>query len=309
MRRIGADRIAESIVSGIARAARTLGVATIAEHVESAAVADRLRELDVTLGAGVPLRPAPAVRRDRPASSLPAPRGGSHDPGLSSATCVTFAGSRRASIIGAILSSPVTTMLRHAAACASRSALCAGAADAETAYVTDILRLGMHAARRYERPAVREPRQRHGRRGPRAQSELRARALGRWPRGLGQGRRILVAEKPAAARVLELEAEIGGFEGAAAAAKTAQAAAEHELARLRGELQATTGSAESIRRRSSGWSARTARTRSASRPTGTRLPLLWVVPAVVVALVAGFLVGLWWLDAWIRRRHGGFRVY
>jgi len=30
---------------------------------------------------------------------------------------------------------------------------------------------------------------------------------------------------------------------------------------------------------------------------------------LVVSLVAGFLAGLWWLDALIRRRHGGFRVY
>jgi len=52
VRRIGSDRIAESLVSGIARAARLLGVPTIAEHVETAAVAERLRELDVTLGQG-----------------------------------------------------------------------------------------------------------------------------------------------------------------------------------------------------------------------------------------------------------------
>ncbi len=52
VRRLGADRIADSIVSGIARAARTLGVATIAEHVETAAVAERLHDFDVTLGQG-----------------------------------------------------------------------------------------------------------------------------------------------------------------------------------------------------------------------------------------------------------------
>jgi EAL domain-containing protein (putative c-di-GMP-specific phosphodiesterase class I) len=52
VRRIGTDRIAASIVSGIARAARMLGVATIAEHVETAGVAERLRELDVTLAQG-----------------------------------------------------------------------------------------------------------------------------------------------------------------------------------------------------------------------------------------------------------------
>ena len=64
-----------------------------------------------------------------------------------------------------------------------------------------------------------------------------------------------------------------------------------------------------FKRRSSASSARTVRTRSGSRLTATRCRSLWVLPAVVVALVAGFLVGLWWLDALIRRRHGGFRVY
>ena len=63
VRRIAADRIADSIVSGIARAARTLGVVTIAEHVETAAVVDRLRELEVTLGQGFHLgRPQPLAQ-------------------------------------------------------------------------------------------------------------------------------------------------------------------------------------------------------------------------------------------------------
>ncbi len=52
VRRILEDRVAESIVSGIARASRTLGVTAIAEHVESAAVAARLRDLDVDFGQG-----------------------------------------------------------------------------------------------------------------------------------------------------------------------------------------------------------------------------------------------------------------
>jgi diguanylate cyclase (GGDEF)-like protein len=52
VRRMLEDRVAESIVSGIAKAARTLGVGVIAEHVESAALAARLRELDVEYGQG-----------------------------------------------------------------------------------------------------------------------------------------------------------------------------------------------------------------------------------------------------------------
>jgi len=39
------------------------------------------------------------------------------------------------------------------------------------------------------------------------------------------------------------------------------------------------------------------------------LPWPWVLGAVVIALVGGFLAGYWWLDATIRRRYGGFKVY
>ena len=38
-------------------------------------------------------------------------------------------------------------------------------------------------------------------------------------------------------------------------------------------------------------------------------PVVWVIVALVVTLVGGFAGGLWWLDALIRRRHGGFRIY
>lgn len=63
VRRILDDRVAESIVSGITRAARTLGVATIAEHVETQALAARLRELEVDFGQGFFLgRAQPFVR-------------------------------------------------------------------------------------------------------------------------------------------------------------------------------------------------------------------------------------------------------
>ena len=52
VRRVLEDKVAESIVSGITTAARTLGVGTIAKHVESEALADKLRELDVDFGQG-----------------------------------------------------------------------------------------------------------------------------------------------------------------------------------------------------------------------------------------------------------------
>jgi EAL domain-containing protein (putative c-di-GMP-specific phosphodiesterase class I) len=72
VRRIGDDRVAESIVSAIAQAARTLGVAAIAEHVETPAIAARLRELDVALGQGFHLgRPQPFAEIIRQSVAAP----------------------------------------------------------------------------------------------------------------------------------------------------------------------------------------------------------------------------------------------
>jgi EAL domain-containing protein (putative c-di-GMP-specific phosphodiesterase class I) len=63
VRRVVDDRVAESIVSGIAKAARTLGVSAIAEHVESAAIAERLLDLEVEYGQGFHLgRPQPFAK-------------------------------------------------------------------------------------------------------------------------------------------------------------------------------------------------------------------------------------------------------
>ncbi len=184
----------------------------------------------------------------------------------------------------------------------------AASADAETVYVTDSLRLGLHAAvdtsdRPFDNLVSGTAVEVLERNASYARVRLTDGREG-WVKAT-----FLVAEKPAAARVLDLEAEIGSFEHSVAAAKTAQTAAESELASLRSELRATTGSAESIQETIE----RLQRENSAheAQLEGYRhaLPLVWVLPAVVVALVGGFLLGLWWLDAWIRRRHGGFRVY
>ena len=39
------------------------------------------------------------------------------------------------------------------------------------------------------------------------------------------------------------------------------------------------------------------------------LPYSWVLGAIIVCLIAGFLFGLWWVDRESRKRHGGIRVY
>ncbi len=39
------------------------------------------------------------------------------------------------------------------------------------------------------------------------------------------------------------------------------------------------------------------------------LPYTWVGGAILICLIGGFLLGLWWVDRQNRKRHGGIRVY
>jgi EAL domain-containing protein (putative c-di-GMP-specific phosphodiesterase class I) len=79
VRRMAADRIAESIVAAIASAAKTLGVVAVAEHVESAAVAARLRDLGVALGQGFHFgRPLPLAAIVEQAAANPIARASTH---------------------------------------------------------------------------------------------------------------------------------------------------------------------------------------------------------------------------------------
>ena len=183
-----------------------------------------------------------------------------------------------------------------------------GSASAETVYVTDVLRLGMHEApdtsdKPFENLVSGTPLEVLERNSSYAHVRLPDGREG-WVKGT-----YLVTDKPAAARVLELEAKLGGFENAATAAKTAQTAAEDQLASLRSELQSTTGSAESVQETIARLESENQAHMERLETYRHTLPLAWVAPALVVSLVAGFLAGLWWLDALIRRRHGGFRVY
>jgi SH3 domain protein len=181
-------------------------------------------------------------------------------------------------------------------------------AASETVYVTDSLRLGFHAAAdTSDRPfdnlvsgtAV-EVLERNS-------NYARVRSTdGRegWVKAM-----YLVELKPAAARVLELETEMARLAEAATAAKAAQTAAETELARFTAELQEKTGSTETTQQTLERLRAENRAHEERFESYRYTLPIKWVIPAGVVALVAGFVAGLWWLDALIRRRHGGFRVY
>jgi EAL domain-containing protein (putative c-di-GMP-specific phosphodiesterase class I) len=72
IRRVGDDIHAESLVRGLAKAAQTLGVLTVAEHVESAALAEKLQQLEVDLAQGYHYgRPMPLIRAISNARTAP----------------------------------------------------------------------------------------------------------------------------------------------------------------------------------------------------------------------------------------------
>jgi SH3 domain protein len=189
-------------------------------------------------------------------------------------------------------------------------ALCGSAAPAaaDTAYVTDSLRLGLHhkedtSDRPFENLVSGTPLEVMERNSNYARVRTSGGQEG-WVKSA-----YLVDEKPAQLRVAELETELAGLRGQFDQVRNAHSSAEDELNRLGKQVAATTGSADAIQdtigRLKSENEAYEARLESYRRS----LPLPWVAAALVVTLVAGFSAGLWWLDALIRRRHGGFRIY
>lgn len=198
-------------------------------------------------------------------------------------------------------------MLKHLLLPAVSLVLCA-VASAETAYVTDSLRLGIHAAadtsdRAFDNLVSGTAVEVLERSSNYARVRLTDGREG-WVRAT-----FLVATKPAAARIAELEGQVAELTGAAAVAKAAQLAAEQELGRVTTQFQAATGSTASIEETVERLTAENRAYEERFETYRHALPVRWVALAGVVTLVAGFLAGLWWLDALIRRRHGGFRVY
>jgi len=190
------------------------------------------------------------------------------------------------------------------------AALCACAAPAlaETAYVTDSLRLGLYRSDdTSEKPIVNLV--------SGTPLEVLDRSTGyahvRTPDG-EEGwvkAAYLVDDKPAQLRVAELEAELAGLRGEVDRVRNTHSNAEEELTRLgkqvavssesNGAMQDTVGR---LQHENEAYEVRLETYRGS-------VPLPWVGGALFVAIVGGFVGGLWWLDALIRRRHGGFRIY
>ena len=180
--------------------------------------------------------------------------------------------------------------------------------SAETAYVTDILRLGLHRAEDTSDQPFRNLVS-----GTELEVLDRTTNFARVRTADGQEGWVksayLVTDKPAQLRVAEAEAELETLRLELSHAEAARLSAEQQLSQVAQQADAVVESSDAIE-------ATLARLKTENADFEQRLeayrgsiPVLWVLGALGVALVAGFAGGLAWVDYMSRRRHGGFRIY
>jgi SH3 domain protein len=182
------------------------------------------------------------------------------------------------------------------------------AAIAETAYVTDQLRLGLHRA---EDTSDRSFRTLQSGQELEILSQTRNYAQVRLPDGTVGYVKVayLVAEKPAALIVAEAQAEVERLQQELKRTKAQFAGPAATIGALERQVTEQQTAVDEGARRVAELEARNEDYAARQQQYRHTLPVSWVMVATAVCLVAGFLAGLWWLDYRSRKRHGGFRVY
>ena len=180
--------------------------------------------------------------------------------------------------------------------------------QAETAYVTDNLRLGIHQATdTSDRPF----RTLESGQAMEIISRNTNYAQVRLPDGV-EGyvkAAYLVYEKPAKLIVAESQAATEALQQQLAETKQAYAAPAAKISSLEAQLAASTEAAETSAAQVTELSAELDDARGRQAQFKYSMPITWVGGAMFVCLLAGFLVGLWWVDRASRKRHGGIRIY
>ncbi len=181
-------------------------------------------------------------------------------------------------------------------------------AAAETAYVTDNLRLGIHQA-----PDTSDRAFRTLESGQELEivTQNRNYAQVLLPDGTQGYVKVayLVFDKPAKLIVTETQAsndqlrtELEATKQQFAVPAATIAALEQQVSERQAELAETTARVDQLSEENRSFKSRQAQFQFS-------LPLPWVGGAMGVCLLAGFLAGLWWLDRKSRKRHGGIRIY
>ena len=188
------------------------------------------------------------------------------------------------------------------------TALTPALAQDTTFYVTDRLRLGLHAAEdTSDRPfRVLDSGQAMTvlqRNGNYANVQLPDGTEG-WVKAA-----YLVDEKPAILVVSEraenyeaMQAELADAKANFAGSAGRIAELERQVGELQSDLAARNDKLTSLSSENEGFRKRMSLYAGA-------LPWPMVLGASIVAIVLGFIGGMWWIDYRSRKRHGGFRIY
>jgi SH3 domain protein len=181
-------------------------------------------------------------------------------------------------------------------------------AAAETGYVTDTLTLGLHrAADTSDRPF------RNLQSGQEFEILSRDRfyANVQLPDGTTGWVKTayIVSDKPAKLIVAEtaaerdrLAAELAEVRAAFAEPEAAMNALRTESAELRAQLERSNARVTELEEQNEDYKSRLAQFDNV-------VPLSWVGGAILICLIGGILLGLWWVDRQSRKRHGGIRIY
>lgn len=182
------------------------------------------------------------------------------------------------------------------------------AAIAETAYVTDNLRLGLHQA-----PDTSDRAFRYLDSGQEMEILTRDRnyANVRLPDNVEGWVKTayLVDIKPAKLIVAEITAERDALIAELAETKSAFAAPAATIEALKNDAAAFDEQLEASSARIAELEDESAGLQGLKEQYRGSLPLSWVAAAIGVCLIAGFLFGIWWVDRRSRQRHGGIRIY
>jgi Bacterial SH3 domain len=181
-------------------------------------------------------------------------------------------------------------------------------AHAETAYVTDKLRLGLHQA---EDTSDRAFRTLESGQEVEVLSQDRNYARVRLPDGTVGYLKVayLVQDKPAVLIVAENQAANEELKEELARAKAQFAAPAATIGALEQQLAEQRAAMTASEARVAELTAEKERFATREEQYQYSLPLAWVAGALAVSLFAGFLTGWWWLDYRSRKRHGGMRIY
>jgi SH3 domain protein len=181
-------------------------------------------------------------------------------------------------------------------------------AAAETAYVTDNLRLGLHQAEDTSDRAFRFLES-----GQAMEILVRDRnyANVRLPDGTEGWVKsaYLVDEKPAKLIVAETTEERDRLASELEQARAAFAEPAATIDELRNQAGQLSSELEDARAQIVDLQEENASIEGLKEQYSGSVPLQWVGGVILVCLIAGFLVGLWWVDYRSRKRHGGIRIY